>query len=191
MKKAIAFLIGTALGVGLHLYLFSEIEEETDEKVITWDEIKKEREKKEKEQVEEKSEEKDQIKALREKPDIMSYSKKLEKAGYTNYSDVKNVRVERKEGKEPYVIDPSEFGMEDEYESVSLTYYSDGILADDVDDLVDVENVGEDFASHFGDYEEDAVHIRNDELKIDYEILKDERSYKEAMKGKPQPPEVE
>ena len=189
MKKALAFSIGVAIGSLLTLYFSQEVEEPTDDNIITWGEIKKEHEKKK--EIEEKPVVNDSIKALREKPDIMSYSKVLNKEGYTNYSDVKNVRVERKEGKTPYVIDPSEFGMEDEYDTQSLTYYADSVLADDVDDIVDAaETVGEDFANHFGDYEDDAVHIRNDERKIDFEILKDERTYKEAMKGKPQDPEV-
>ena len=37
--------------------------------------------------------------------------------------------------------------------------------------------LGKDFAEHFGDYETDAVHIRNENLKVDYEICMDERSY--------------
>ncbi len=188
MKKALAFIIGAAIGTAITLYLDQEVDDgEKEENVITWGEIKKEHEKKKKES--EPSEK--EIKSLREKPDIMSYAKKLEKEGYTNYSDVKNVRVEKKVVKAPYVISPDEFGEEDEYETVSLTYYKDSVLADDVDDLVDVANVGEDFASHFGEYEDDSVYVRNDLKKIDYEILRDERTYKEAMKGKPQDPEVE
>lgn len=193
MRKALAFMIGAAIGSVLTLYFSQEIEEEKNEKILTWGDIKKEREEKLGKKQEKTLDEKG-IKALRDKPDIMSYSKVLNKEGYTNYADVKNVRVEKRyEAKElqPYVIDPNDFGNEDEYETISLTYYADAVLADDLDELVDAaETVGEDFASHFGEYEDDSVHIRNDKLKVDYEILKDERTYKEAMKGKPQDPEV-
>lgn len=33
-----------------------------------------------------------------------------------------------------YVISPEEFGEFDDYEQISLTYYADHILADDMDD---------------------------------------------------------
>ena len=71
----------------------------------------------------------------------------------------------------------------DGYEMISLTHYSDGVLADDddekmADDEVD-EVVGADYAEHFGEYEDDSVFIRNDKLKCDYEILLDQRKYSE------------
>lgn len=82
----------------------------------------------------------------------------------------------------PYVIEPEEFG-EGDYETVTLTYYTDGVLADDmmyvIEDVDDV--VGEDFADHFGEYEDDSVHIRNDARQIDYEILQEARAYKDVV----------
>lgn len=79
----------------------------------------------------------------------------------------------------PYVIKPEIFGMEDGYEVVSLTYYADGVLADENDNVIeDVEfMVGDDFADYFGVYEEDSVFVRNEMLKTDYEILLDEESF--------------
>ena len=68
------------------------------------------------------------------------------------------------------VIPPHELGEADGYEVESLTYYADGVLTDDWDHPIEdvVGYVGDDFSSHFGDYEEDAVHIRNDILKKDF-----------------------
>lgn len=84
----------------------------------------------------------------------------------------------------PYVIDPEDFGVEDDYDTVSLSYYTDGVLEDERGNVVPKEDiddiVGEDFADHFGEFVDDAVYVRNDELKIDYEILLDVRSYEEA-----------
>ena len=53
------------------------------------------------------------------------------------------------------------------------------VFCDENDEPIgDVESkVGKDFSEHFGDYEPDAVHIRNENLKVDYEICMDERSY--------------
>lgn len=84
----------------------------------------------------------------------------------------------------PRVISPDEYG-DNEYDIANYTYYADGILADEYDEVVeDVdETVGSDFASHFGDYNdvaEDTVFIRNDGLRMDFEINKDTRTYSEV-----------
>lgn len=115
------------------------------------------------------------------KPDLVDYAAKLQAEGYTNYSahSEKNNKNEEEEIVEkPHVISPDEYGDCD-YTLISLTYYSDGVLADDDDEIVeDIDKtVGADFADHFGDYEMDSIHIRNDRRRCDYEICKDNRSY--------------
>lgn len=115
------------------------------------------------------------------KPDLVDYAAKLQAEGYTNYSahSEKNNNEEAETvGVKPHVISPDEYGDCD-YTTISLTYYSDGVLADDEDEIVEniEDTVGADFAEHFGDYEMDSVHIRNDRRKCDYEICKDNRSY--------------
>ena len=87
---------------------------------------------------------------------------------------------------EPYVISPDDYGENDNYTQISLVYYAgDGVLADDEDEVVeDIEDtVGEDFAEHFGEYEDDSVFIRNDRLRCDYEILRDNRSFSDVAEG--------
>lgn len=82
----------------------------------------------------------------------------------------------------PKVIAPEE-SWEQDYPVISLTYYEgDGVLADERGKIIKNvdELVGEDFADHFGEYEDDSVFIRNDKLKIYYEILKDYGSYSES-----------
>lgn len=88
---------------------------------------------------------------------------------------------------EPYVIKPYEFGDYIDYEQISLLYFADGVLADeDTLDIIDdvEETVGEYFADHFGEYEEDSVYVRNDTKRCEYEILKDERQYKDVASKK-------
>lgn len=81
----------------------------------------------------------------------------------------------------PRPIDPCEFGEAFGYETVCLTYFADGVLAYDDGDLVeDVDGlVGEDFSSHFGEYEEDAAYFRNDRLACDVEVLRDVRRHRD------------
>jgi len=88
----------------------------------------------------------------------------------------------------PYVISPEEFGEIAEYSQISLTYYEgDGVLADDGDEMVNniAETVGNDFQTHFGEYEDDSVFVRNPVKKCDYEILLDYRKYADILKLKP------
>ena len=51
-------------------------------------------------------------------------------------------------------------------------------MDEDDSPIVDIEYlVGEDSLDHFGEYEDDSVFVRNDDLKTDFEILLDEASY--------------
>lgn len=80
---------------------------------------------------------------------------------------------------EPQVIAPDEFG-DTGYNTIMLTYYEgDGVLASDYDDeRIDIEDtIGYDSLQRFGEYENDIVHVRNDERKCDYEVTLDERCY--------------
>lgn len=106
--------------------------------------------KKFKEELEAKAKKHEEIKTVREKTEDLGYKKK---------------------GDHPYLIDQGgeEFGG---HMAVSLEYYSDGILLDGTeivddaskDDLVGIENLALLCESH------PIVWVRNDKLKVDYEI---------------------
>ena len=87
----------------------------------------------------------------------------------------------------PYVISPDEFGEADDYDMISLTYYADKVLADDWNDPIeDIEaTVGSDSLTHFGEYEEDSVFVRNDRLRVDYEILLSNLKFSDVVKNDP------
>ena len=141
-----------------------------------------------------------------EKPNIIEYARMLEQLHYAQehpdipFKDIVDGQLERKEETAmnamydgPYVIPPDEFGEEDGYEAVSLNYYADGVLTDDWDvPIKDVEGmVGEDSLKHFGEYEDDSVFVRNDKLKIDFEILADVRNFSDVMREKEESAEDE
>lgn len=94
-----------------------------------------------------------------------------------------SVKVEDDDGG-PRIIAPEEFGDVDEYDTTTLYYYTDGVLVDLQDNIIeDVDGtVGADFAEHFGEYEDDSVCVRNDAHKCDYEILRELRSYADVKK---------
>lgn len=118
----------------------------------------------------------------KDKPELMEYVSKIKNEGYVDYS--KNRKAVEKEVKNPYIISPDDFGEEEDYDTNSLTYYADEILADDNDDIVeDIENlIGSDSLTHFGEFEEDVVFVRNERLKCDYEILVDKRNYSDVVR---------
>lgn len=107
--------------------------------------------------------------------------------GYTKYSDTS--KKEFVLG--PYVITEDEFAELDDYKTCTLTYYADGVLADDMDDVVeDVEDtVGHESLLNLGPQDDrlhlvDSVYVRNDEKKCDYEILFDLRRYADVFIAK-------
>lgn len=105
--------------------------------------------------------------------------------GYANYN---NIKKEEKGGLDsmtqdkPYVICPDEFD-EIGYTVVSLLYFSDKVLTDDMyEEVEDIEGtVGIESLNHFGEWEDDSVFVRNDALKCDYEILLDQRRYQDLL----------
>lgn len=79
-----------------------------------------------------------------------------------------------------HIISPEEFGDSD-YPCISLMYHTDGVVSNDDGKIVtNVEElIGDDFMNHFGEYEYDSVFVRNDDMEIDYEILRDYKGYSE------------
>lgn len=107
----------------------------------------------------------------------------------TESSDEEKGGSEVAEEKSPYVIAPGEFGN-GEHELETLLYFEkDKVLTDDGYTPIGKPEslVPPDFASHFGDYDydQDSVYVRNDRLKTDYEILRDERNYNDVVKQNP------
>ena len=117
-------------------------------------------------------------------------SDKIKPYNYADHSKKEEQDITVKEVNDvndPYVISPDEYGEYMDYEQISLTYFSDGVLADeDTLDVIDdiAGTVGDDFADHFGEYEDDSVNIRNDATRCEYEILADLRTYSDALSEK-------
>lgn len=132
--------------------------------------------------------------STKEKPDIKEYAAELRKNGYTNYSDIQPTDKEEEEMStdKPYVIMPEAFMEYEEYDHISLTYYANNVLTDENDEIIEdvEETVGEESLSHFGEYEDDSVYVRNDARKCDYEILLDQRNYSDVAKHLPHQMEV-
>lgn len=108
----------------------------------------------------------------------------IEREGYTQYSQRVHERLQNEEfSDKPYVISPDEYGETEDYTQVQLTYYLDGIVADENDHPVNCPEdiLGDEFWMHFGEYRDDSLHIRNDAKRCDYELLKALFTYSEAV----------
>lgn len=121
------------------------------------------------------------------KPDLTEYTSRLNESGYTDYSEIsKKDEEEDNESdmeEKPYVISPEEFGDFDDYETIELTYYKNGYVTDDQNILMSNDEVEEAIGwnniTRMGEYEEDALHVRNEKRKTDYEILQVFDDYRE------------
>lgn len=74
------------------------------------------------------------------------------------------------------------------YEQATLTYYvKGGVLTDQRDEVIDnaEEVIGKILPVQFGEGSSDpnTVHIRNDKLQMEFEVVKSERSYEEDVLG--------
>lgn len=187
-KCIFAFVIGAAVGSAVTLrYLKTKYEQLAQEEIDSVKEAFSRRAEPEGES-EPKPMHVEQAEATTQKrPELVEYyDQMLHKAGYKDYSAISGGVKEEAEAQdvgEPVVICPEEFGDYPDYETIDLVHYADGVLADENDEMVDDVGgaVGDDYADHFGEFEEDIVHIRNDKLKCYYEISRDYRKYSDVV----------
>lgn len=82
----------------------------------------------------------------------------------------------------PYMISEDEYleGNND-YEKISLTYFTeDDTLADDTDEMVDVEEtISSDIFNQIAESDDGDFYVRNDTVQTDFEVVKIDASYKE------------
>ena len=119
--------------------------------------------------------------------ELKAMNDKVSDLGYTSYSKKKNKKGKHNDDDDdcdivPYVISPDDFG-DTGYETVSLTYYADNVLAYDYDEEV-VEDadllIGSYSLDRIGEYEEDIIHVRNDVNQTDYEICRVNEKYSDV-----------
>lgn len=195
MHKALYFAFGVAVGAGASWYFWKEYHRKrADEEIQSVKEAFASKKAEER-----KSEKKEVQMAVDLTEDSVAYEKErqsklqdyramVRESGYRSRTSPKDLLEDDPNEPppgdnvtKPYVIRPEEFDTLDNYDAVCYTYYADGVLVDEDEDPLEIPEIataiGLDFASHFGDYDEDSVHIRNDLRHIDYEIVRDLRKY--------------
>lgn len=191
---SLGFIIGAASGATVAWYLLKDkYETLAQEEIDSVKEVFARREQEMKDETVKRNVAEGIKDSDRTKPDLKEYAEQLKKNGYTRYSDLSadDEGVSDKQTK-PYVIPTEQFGDDENYDQISLTYYADGVLADENDEVIDdvEETVGIESLNHFGEYEDDSVFVRNDTRKCDYEILLDQRTYSEVAEEMPHRMEV-
>jgi len=88
---------------------------------------------------------------------------------------------------EPFVITSEEF-LEGtaEYETQSLTYFEgDSVLADEKDQMVDVDSIvnSDNLRFGYGSKDPNIVYVRNPRIELDMEIVRSEGSYAQEVLG--------
>lgn len=192
MNKLFIFVLGATIG---SLVTWKIVDEKykrlADEEIESVREYYKNKEKEEK--IEEECDISNTFEDYKTIKAVEEYSDKIVDLGYsiqkinesdttiTEQHDVHEVYISPvEEHIAPYVISPEEFGEIDCYDTKSWTYYADFVLTDEVGEIVfEPEEIIGDALEHFGEYEEDAVHVRNENLECEYEILKYEKTFSE------------
>lgn len=183
LNKLFIFAAGAAIGSAITWKIlktkYEQLEEELDD---DWEEEDDDDD----EFYDDLDEEEDEYEPSEEEKE--EYENVVDSTGYRNYSVKSEAKKEVVEEDEdvikPYVISPEEFDDNEDYGTVSLTYYADGVITDELGDIIDDDLLGDiDVSKHFGEYEDDSVFVRDDECKIEYEILADSRRFDEVFPG--------
>lgn len=187
-KCAVSSIIGLSIGCLISWkYFEKKYRDISNDEIESVKEYYKSKYENKKDIDDKKDKDQEKSKNFRERSSLDIYKAAL---GNFNYSNQNKEQVEKNDDiKNPYVISPSDFGTEDGYETITLSYYiggTDKVLADDMDEpIYDIDDVvGDDALTQFGTYEEDCVYVRNEKYKCDYEICLDKRSWEEVTGDK-------
>lgn len=192
MKNAIKFLLSFSIGGGIGYLISYQISKKNFEKRLDTEMSSM------KKMYSNPNEEKCQI----SDDDSSIVSEKVADSGvldadmqkeYTNYTEFYRSKkgnevpdqkdnAQRSTINKPYIISSDDFGNMG-YSEVSLIYYSDDILTEDgSDEKLSINKIiGKENIKHLKKHTEDAIYIRNESIKTDYEILLDKRKYADVF----------
>lgn len=186
---AVGALAGTFVGAQIAKKKYEEIANEEIEEIRAY---YKEREKEVKEVEEPNAVEAPEEKSI-EVEERKQYDNIIKRGNYMAVDEEEQNNV----CDEAYPIDPSEFGNEGKNATETLTYFADGVLVNEVDEVIEDPDlvVGRHHIDIFNEFPDaTCVYVRNDLDGTDYEILKDdwcwsdfdEKGYAPPIEEKPE-----
>ena len=113
---------------------------------------------------------------------------------YAPENEVEISEIEREDDPRfAHIVTPEDFGSIEGYDYDSLYWHPNNVVTNNTDtEIIDSDElynlvgmswsegtVGEDSLTHFGEYEDDTVFVRNNDLKCDYEILRTIEDFEE------------
>ena len=107
---------------------------------------------------------------------------------YAPENEVEITEIEREDDPRfTHIVTPEDFGSIEGYDYDSLYWHPNNVVTNNTDtEIIDEDElynlVGmswSEIESHFGEYEEDTVFVRNNDLKCDYEILRTIEDFEE------------
>ena len=182
MKNVIVFVAGAVIGAGVTAYFMNQYCEKRIHEEVQSVKDKWENDHKKEPEVEiEEIKEEDPIETAdytMSSEEIAEATDLVESVGYKKKQEAE---LEARKNAKPYMISQEEYSN-GEYEPIGLTYYSDNILATDdtMEPVEDVEGtVGFNSLSHLmqGGPDDDIIYVRNDRLRVDYEVMRDDRPF--------------
>ena len=195
IKDPIIFVAGAAIGaVGAWFFTKKYYQEKADEEI----ESVKESFKKLQEDAQKRAD------AAKNKPDLSVYVEALNKSAvqtaepavinYSGFTEEQEVEEEvardellpkplepNVDRTKPYLINRLPYSDEDpDYTQITVMYYADGKYADMHGRQIEIEEyIGTNLMGYVEETDKDEVFIRNEDLGIDIDICKDDRSYEE------------
>ena len=166
MNKFLIFVSGVAIGVGVswiyHKNKYEQLVEEEVESIREHMNVDKKPHadlRKEKEERQQEPEDNKQA--------VKDYHKVIKDNDYDPLEPERDI----------FVVTPEDFASIPGYDADSLYYYDNDVISND--DEVEVDNVEDilgmstlEVRAHFGEFDENAVYIRNNLLHTDYEVLR-------------------
>lgn len=87
------------------------------------------------------------------------------------------------------IISEDQFGKIEDYETITLLLLQDGVMVDDDYDRMSDEEIqwaiGDVDLKAFAKSDAETMYIRNNRIKVYYEIVKDDQTYAEVVQSKP------
>jgi hypothetical protein len=184
MKSILMFIGGLVIGAGASwVYHKNKYEEMVQDEV---EELRAHMKENDSKSIRKPSEDsRESVKEYVEELTLEQYDESLENAkkiiNYSKYSTA-NDEVITDECRPPFVVTPEDFASLPGYDTDTFYYHQDDIISNCDNEMVDDIELTFGMSiikikEQFGVYEDDAVYIRNERLKTDYEILRDESDY--------------
>ncbi len=192
MKNFVSFLVGAAVGTGVTAYFMrrwcdQRIKEEVQSVKDKWSEnaIKPKND-----QSDDPIVDTEENTVITEHVDYYATTEEINKmtdiVETEGYKARKEAEREARANAKPYMISEIEYSNGD-YEPIDLTYYADNVLVtdDNMEPVEDVEGtVGFNALSHLmkGGPEDDIIYVRNDRLRVDYAVMRDDRQFSSILR---------